>query len=70
MKRKGKKSIISIPRTMLYTEKINFRMQIFFKKGLFEYKNQFAVEKENTKKFLGAISKKLKKILSSPSKKC
>ena len=46
MKRKGKKANISISRTTLYTQKIKFCMQIFFFfKYLFEYENQFAVEK-------------------------
>ena len=35
-------------------------MQIsFFKKCLFEYKNQFAVEKKNTKNFWGQFQKHL-----------
>ena len=42
--------------TTLFTQKIKFCLQNFFlKKCLFEYENQFAVEK-NTKYFL-AISK-------------
>ena len=52
-----KKSTISIFRTTLYTQKLNFVCEIFFfKKYLFEYENQFAVKK-NTKKFLGAEKK-------------
>ena len=44
-------------------------MQIFFfKKCLFEYENQFAVEKKH-KKFLGAISKVLRKIFVVAIKK-
>ena len=54
MKRKGKKSNISISRTTLYTQKNKFCMQFsFFKKCLFEYKNQFAVEKKTQKIFGG-----------------
>ena len=61
MKRKRKKSNISISRTTLYTQKIKFCMQnFFFKNCLFEYENQFAgLKKKNTKKCLGAISKSL-----------
>ena len=42
----------------------------FFKKCLFEYENQFAVEKKNTKNFWGQFQKYFEKFLSSPSKKC
>ena len=31
--------------------------KFFFKKCLFEYENQFAIEKKNTKKLVGAIFK-------------
>ena len=41
----------------------------FFKKCLFEYENQFAIEK-NTKNFWGQFQKNLENFLSSPSKKC
>ena len=51
MKRKGKKSNISISRTTLYT---NYTQ--LYTKCLFEYENQFAVGKE-TQKFLWTISK-------------
>ena len=40
----------------------------FFKKCLFEYENQFAVEKKH-KKFLGAISKILRKMFVVAIKK-
>ena len=51
MKRKGKKSNISISRTTLYT---NYTQ--LYTKCLFEYGNQFAVGKE-TQKSLWTISK-------------
>ena len=55
---KGKKSNISISRTTLYTQKIKFCMQnFFFKKCLFEYVNQFAVEKKTQKIFGGNFKK-------------
>ena len=59
MKRKGKKiPILVYPRLRYTHKKLNFACKIFFfEKCLFEYENQFAVGKKNTKKFLGAISK-------------
>ena len=55
MKRKEKKSNISISRTTLYTKKIKFCMQNFFslKKRSFEYENQFAFEKKTQQIFGG-----------------
>ena len=54
MKKKGKKSNISISRTKLYGQKTKFCMQIFFfKKCLFEHENQYAVEKTQKKIFGG-----------------
>ena len=39
-----------------------------FKKCLFEYENQFAVEKKTDKKIWGQFQKYFEKFLSSPSK--
>ena len=49
-------------RTTLYTQKIRLCIQIFFfKKSLFEYENQFAIEKKNKKKFWGQFQKYFEK---------
>ena len=53
---KRKKSNISISRTTLYTQKNKLHAKFFFKKCLFEFEKQFAVEKKQ-KKNLGVISK-------------
>ena len=55
MKREGKKNPILVYPGLRYThKKLNFACKIFFfKKYLFEYENQFAIEKKNTKKFWG-----------------
>ena len=55
---------------MLYTQKFKYCMQkVFFKKSLFEYKNQFAIEKNKEKNFGGNFKKNFEKFLSSLSKK-
>ena len=56
MKRKGKKSNISISRTRLYTQKIKFCMQVFFSKNVY-LNTKINLRLKKNKKFLGAISK-------------
>ena len=60
MKRKGKKNPISVYLRLRYTHK----------KCLFEYENQFAVEKKTQKNFWGQFQKYFENFLSWPSKKC
>ena len=52
-----KNPILEYPGLRYTHKKLNCACKsFFFRKGLFEYENHFAVEK-NAKKFLGAISK-------------
>ena len=66
MKRKGNKNPILVYPGLRYThKKLNFACKIFFfKKCLFEYENQFAVENKHKKMFGGNFKN------TSPSKKC
>ena len=64
---KEKNPILVYPGLRYTHKKLNFACKIFFKKCLFEYENQFAVEKKH-KKFLGAISKKML-VIQKKSKK-
>ena len=69
MKRKRKKSNTSISRTTLYIQKIKFFMQkFFFKNVCLNTKINLRLKKKH-KKFLGAISKILKKMFVVAIKK-
>ena len=63
IKRKGKKSNVSISRTNLYSQKNKFCMQFFSKNVFFEYEKHFAVEKKHKKKIGGNFKNVLKKIV-------
>ena len=65
-----KNSILVYPGLRYTHKKLNFACKTFFsKKCLFEYENHFKVEKKNTKKILGAISKILGKMFVVAIKK-